>query len=89
MIIHPRNPYVRVDTLPSDREIRVDIDGVTVAECSGGVISLWETDLRVRWYLPKTSVRSSRDPEQNWNLTSGLAEMAIRKPISDAYGMSL
>ncbi len=89
MIIHPRNPYVRVDTLPSDRNIRVDIDGVTVAECNSGVVSLWETDLRVRWYLPKTSVRRPRGSEKNWTLTSRSAEMAIRKPVSNAYGMSL
>ena len=56
MMIHPRDPYTRIDILPTDRKIRVDIDGVTIADCQSGVMSLWETNLPVRWYLPKTAV---------------------------------
>ena len=56
MIIHPRDPYTRVDILPTDRQIRVEIDGNIIAECQAGVMSLWETNLPVRWYLPKTAV---------------------------------
>src|ERR687897_703688 len=29
---HPRDPYTRVDILPSSRHVRVQVDGVTVAE---------------------------------------------------------
>ena len=56
MMIHPRDPYTRIDILPTDRKIRVDIDGKTVADCQAGAMSLWETNLPVRWYLPKTAV---------------------------------
>ena len=29
---HPRDPYTRVDILPSSRHVRVEIDGIVVAE---------------------------------------------------------
>ena len=56
MIIHPRDPYTRVDILPTDRKIRVEVEGKVIADCQTGVMSLWETNLPVRWYLPKTTV---------------------------------
>jgi uncharacterized protein (DUF427 family) len=56
VFVHPRDPHTRVDVLPSSRRIRVEIDGVTVAESSAPRI-LFETGLPVRYYLPKTHVR--------------------------------
>jgi uncharacterized protein (DUF427 family) len=53
---HARDPYTRVDILPSSRHVRVEIDGVTVAESSSPRL-LFETGLPVRYYLPKTHVR--------------------------------
>jgi uncharacterized protein (DUF427 family) len=53
---HPRDPYTRVDILPSSRHVRVEVDGVTVAESSNARL-LFETGLPVRYYLPKTHVR--------------------------------
>jgi uncharacterized protein (DUF427 family) len=53
---HPRNPYTRVDILPSSRHVRIDLDGVTVAESTSPRL-LFETGLPVRYYLPKTHVR--------------------------------
>jgi uncharacterized protein (DUF427 family) len=53
---HPRDPYTRVDILPSSRHVRVEIDGVTVAESTKPTL-LFETGLPVRYYLPKTDVR--------------------------------
>src|ERR671919_1278414 len=29
---HPRDPYTRVDIVPSSRHVRVDVDGATIAE---------------------------------------------------------
>src|SRR5467141_1736317 len=48
---HPRDPYTRVDILTSSRQVRVDIDGVTVAESHRPTI-LFETGLPPRYYLP-------------------------------------
>jgi uncharacterized protein (DUF427 family) len=53
---HPRDPYTRVDILPSSRHVRVEVDGVTVAETSKPTL-LFETNLPTRYYLPKTHVR--------------------------------
>ncbi len=54
--IHPKDPYVRVEILPSSRHIKVVLDGVTIAESSNNMF-LFETNLRTRYYMPKTSVR--------------------------------
>jgi uncharacterized protein (DUF427 family) len=53
---HPRDPYSRVDILASSRNVRVEVDGVTVAESAGPRL-LFETGLPVRYYLPKPHVR--------------------------------
>jgi uncharacterized protein (DUF427 family) len=53
---HPRDPYTRVDILPSSRHVRVEVDGVTVAESTSPRL-LFETGLPARYYLPKTHVR--------------------------------
>ncbi|MCT9930876.1 DUF427 domain-containing protein [Planotetraspora sp. A-T 1434] len=54
--VHPRDPYRRVDILASSRHVRVEVDGVTVADSRSPRI-LFETGLRPRYYLPKTDVR--------------------------------
>jgi uncharacterized protein (DUF427 family) len=53
---HPRDPYTRVDILASSRHVRVDIDGVTVADSHQPRI-LFETGLPPRYYLPLADVR--------------------------------
>jgi uncharacterized protein (DUF427 family) len=53
---HPRDPYTRVDILPSSRHIRVQLDGVTVAESTSPRL-LFETGLPARYYVPKPHVR--------------------------------
>jgi uncharacterized protein (DUF427 family) len=53
---HPRDPYHRVDILASSRRVRVEIDGVTVADSRQPRI-LFETGLPARYYLPLTDVR--------------------------------
>jgi uncharacterized protein (DUF427 family) len=53
---HPRDPYSRVDILASSRHVRVEIDGVTVADSQQPRI-LFETGLPPRYYLPLSDVR--------------------------------
>jgi uncharacterized protein (DUF427 family) len=53
---HARNPYTRIDILPSSRHIRVEVEAVTVAESTSAKL-LFETGLPVRYYLPRTHVR--------------------------------
>lgn len=54
--VHARNPYTRVDVLRSSRRVRIEIEGVVVAESAQPTL-LFETGLSVRTYLPKTDVR--------------------------------
>lgn len=53
---HPRDPYTRVDVLASSRHVRVEVDGVTLAESRQPRI-LFETGLPPRYYLPLTDLR--------------------------------
>ncbi|PXY31808.1 DUF427 domain-containing protein [Prauserella muralis] len=53
---HPRDPHTRVDILPSSRHVRIEVNGVTVAESHSPRL-LFETGLPTRYYLPKTDVR--------------------------------
>ncbi|MBE1875650.1 DUF427 domain-containing protein [Myceligenerans pegani] len=53
---HARNPYVRIDALPSSRHVRVVVGGEVVAESHRPVV-LTETGLQPRYYLPRVDVR--------------------------------
>jgi uncharacterized protein (DUF427 family) len=53
---HARDPYKRVDILASSRHVRVELDGVTLAESRSPRI-LYETSLPPRYYLPLGDVR--------------------------------
>jgi uncharacterized protein (DUF427 family) len=53
---HPRSPYVRVDSLPSSRHVRVELDGTVLAESDNPTL-LFETGLPTRYYLPSDDVR--------------------------------
>src|SRR5215470_7129892 len=53
---HPRDPYKRVDILASSRHVRIEMDGVTVADSRQPRI-LFETGLPARYYMPMTDVR--------------------------------
>ncbi|EXJ89873.1 hypothetical protein A1O3_02940 [Capronia epimyces CBS 606.96] len=59
ILYHPKDPFHRVDILPSGRHVRVELDGVVLADtgAEGGVMSLWETRFPARWYLPPTAVK--------------------------------
>jgi len=53
---HPRDPYSRVDVLHSSRHVRVELDGVLLAESRHPTI-LFETGLPPRYYLPLPDLR--------------------------------
>src|SRR5437762_12763231 len=53
---HPRDPYSRVDILASSRHVRVEVDGMTVADSRAPRV-LFETALPPRFYLPMSDVR--------------------------------
>jgi uncharacterized protein (DUF427 family) len=53
---HPRDPYTRVDILASSRTVRVELDGVVLAESHSPRI-LFESHLPARYYLPLADLR--------------------------------
>ena len=55
VFVHPRNPYARVDAVRSSRRVRVERDGVVLAESTSPVL-VFETGLPTRSYLPRTDV---------------------------------
>jgi uncharacterized protein (DUF427 family) len=56
VFVHPRDPYSRVDTVHSSRQVRIEVDGQVVAETNRPVL-LFETGLPTRYYIPKLDVR--------------------------------
>lgn len=53
---HPRDPRKRIDLLNSSRHIRIELDGMTLAD-SHRPLMLFETFLPTRYYLPPEDVR--------------------------------
>jgi len=53
---HPKDPYKRVECIPSSREVRIEIGGRVVAKSSQNVF-LYETMLRTRYYLSAVGVK--------------------------------
>jgi uncharacterized protein (DUF427 family) len=55
VFVHPRSPYVRVDALRSTRTVRVELEGVVLAE-SASPVMVFETGLPTRYYLNRSDV---------------------------------
>ena len=55
VFVHPRNPYARVDAIRSTRDLRIERDGVLLAESSSTVM-VFETGLPTRYYVERTAI---------------------------------
>jgi uncharacterized protein (DUF427 family) len=55
VFVHPRSPYSRVDAVRSTRTVRVELDGLVLAQSSSPVM-VFETGLPTRYYLNRTEV---------------------------------
>jgi len=56
VFVHPRDPYHRVDVVPSSRNVKVVVGGTVVAG-SDHAMFLFETGLPTRYYIPEQDVR--------------------------------
>lgn len=56
IVVHPRDPYHRIDIRRSSRQVRVTVFGRVVAE-TGQPSVLFETGLPPRYYIPVDDVR--------------------------------
>jgi uncharacterized protein (DUF427 family) len=57
IFVHARDPYKRIDAIPSSREVRVVIGGETVARTTQAHF-LFETGLPTRYYIPRDDVKA-------------------------------
>jgi uncharacterized protein (DUF427 family) len=60
-LVHPRDPYHRVDVLRTERHIRISLDGELLAD-TRGAMALFESNLPTRWYLPREDVSAELEP---------------------------
>jgi uncharacterized protein (DUF427 family) len=61
VFVHPRDPYHRVDVIPTSRRIRISLDGEVLAETEQAV-ALFESNLPTRWYVPSEDVAAELEP---------------------------
>jgi uncharacterized protein (DUF427 family) len=61
VFVHARDPYHRVDILPTSRHVKVSLDGEVLAETTSARV-LFETGLPPRYYIPREDVRMDRLP---------------------------
>jgi len=55
VFVHPRNPYARVDAVRSTRQVRIELEGVVLAESEAPVM-VFETGLPPRYYLERSGL---------------------------------
>jgi uncharacterized protein (DUF427 family) len=99
-VAHPRDPFHRIDVLPSSRQVRLELDDQVLAESSRPTL-LFETMLPARYYLPREDIRAELIPSSRrtfcaykgqasyWTAASGgspLADIAwtYENPLHDA-----
>jgi uncharacterized protein (DUF427 family) len=58
---HPRDPYSRVDVRQTSRPVRIELDGVVLAETTRARL-LYETLISTRFYLPREDVKVALEP---------------------------
>jgi uncharacterized protein (DUF427 family) len=71
---HPRDPYHRIDVLPSSRQVRLELEGEVLAVSSRPAL-LFETMLPARYYLPRADVTAELVPSstRTWCAYKGQA----------------
>ncbi len=55
VFVHPRSPYTRVDAIRSSRPVRIELNGIVLAETASPVM-VFETGLPTRYYVNRTDV---------------------------------
>jgi uncharacterized protein (DUF427 family) len=63
MLGHARDPFARIDVRKSSRHIRVEKDGVLLAETERPTL-LFETGLPTRYYIPLEDVKAPVEPSE-------------------------
>jgi uncharacterized protein (DUF427 family) len=71
---HPRDPFHRIDVLPSSRPVRLELDGQVLGVSSRPTL-LFEAMLPARYYLPRADVTAELvpSPTRTWCAYKGQA----------------
>jgi uncharacterized protein (DUF427 family) len=64
IVVHPRDPFHRLDILPSSRHVHVELDGVVLAESARARLLFDGPILPVRAYLPPDDIRVRLRPSR-------------------------
>ncbi|MHB8691099.1 MAG: DUF427 domain-containing protein [Solirubrobacteraceae bacterium] len=64
---HPRDPYHRVDVIPTSASLRFMKRGEVLAETTRAM-ALFETSRPTRWYLPRTDVVGELEPSDTTSI---------------------
>lgn len=97
VVAHPHDPFKRIDSLASTRHVRIEADGMLLAESSEPTL-LFETLLPVRFYLPRSDVVADLLPSDTvtycaykgrasyYSVPGGPADVAwtYQEPLHDA-----
>jgi uncharacterized protein (DUF427 family) len=97
---HPRDPYHRVDVRRSSRHVRVELDGRVLADTRRPTL-VFETNLPVRYYLPREDVQVGLTPSDTRTICAYKGEAsywsipghddlvwAYEHPLPDAAGLA-
>lgn len=79
---HPRDPFHRIDVLPSSRHVRLELDGTVLAESSRPML-LFETMLPARIYLPREDVRVELRPSTTRTTCAYKGHASYLSPVVD------
>lgn len=63
LVAHPREPYHAVAIRQSSRQVRIELDGVVLAESSRPTL-VFETSLPMRFYLPREDIVAELAPSE-------------------------
>ena len=96
IMAHPRDPFKRIDVRRSSRTVRIERDGVLLAQSERPSV-LFETHLPVRYYLPPEDVHTDRLQRSDtttacaykgqasyWSLAGEDIAWYYERPLSDA-----
>jgi uncharacterized protein (DUF427 family) len=64
IVVHPRDPYHRIDVVATDSHVRISLNGSLLAE-SDRAMALFEASLPPRWYLPREDVVAELEPSDS------------------------
>ena len=78
---HPRDPFHRIDILRGSRHVRIELDGVLLAESQEPTL-LFETHLPVRFYLPRADLvlEAAPEPKAHGLRVQGRGEPLVVRP---------